>query len=284
MKKMLLWGMVFFLLVACDDTNSAVEISPPMGFSHEAGLDTSDVEKVSSSSGVLKSSTSENNSSVSGENKSEYDPELGTLKDFRDGQIYKTVVIGEGESAQIWMAENMNFKTENSSCYDDSDAMCEKYGMLYTWSDAQVACPKGWLLPSAEEWKELQIFVDGNDNYNSGLSLMSKTDWDIPGTDDYGFNALPGGRYWRNSNVEPFKYVDKGVLAEFWTSSTLRDGGAYIGGEKVDYDWPRVMIMHSSEKGEFFMSGSWMNIMDKKTSATFRTEDVFKNSVRCIKE
>ena len=291
MKRLLLLGTAVFMLVACDDTTSAVEIPPPPGFFRKVESDTSSVEKYSSSSEVVESSSSINNSSSSvnssssiGENKSEYDPDQGTLKDFRDGQIYKTVVIGEGENAQTWMAENLNFRTANSSCYDDNDAMCEKYGMLYTWSDAQVACPKGWLLPSADEWRKLQFFVDENDNYSSVTSLLSKTDWDIPGTDDCGFNVLPGGRYWRNTNVEPFKYVDKGVLAEFWTSSILKDGGAYIDGESVDYDWPEVMVIHSSDKGEYFASGSWMNILDKMTSATIVTEDVFKNSVRCIKE
>jgi uncharacterized protein (TIGR02145 family) len=34
------------------------------------------------------------------------------------------------------MAENLNFKTENSYCVNDNDTLCLKYGRLYAWSAA----------------------------------------------------------------------------------------------------------------------------------------------------
>jgi uncharacterized protein (TIGR02145 family) len=62
-------------------------------------------------------------------------------------------------------------------------------------------CPDGWHLPSNTEWTALAIFAGGTDtNGDKGLAgtkLKATSDWSgaglIPGTDDYGFSALPGG-------------------------------------------------------------------------------------------
>ncbi len=69
-------------------------------------------------------------------------PEIsyGELTDARDGQVYRTVEIGD----QIWMAENLNYaymvKTQeldsSSFCYGNKVENCEKYGRLYLWSAA----------------------------------------------------------------------------------------------------------------------------------------------------
>jgi uncharacterized protein (TIGR02145 family) len=109
----------------------------------------------------------------------------GTFTDARDGKTYRTVKIGE----QVWMAENLNYETDSSWCYDNKNFNCKKYGRLYTWDAAMKACPVGWHLPTRQEWNELVSFAGGD---NAGTKLKSKSpNWD--GTDDYGFSALPGG-------------------------------------------------------------------------------------------
>ena len=145
-----------------------------------------------------------------------------TFTDDRDGKTYATTTIGK----QVWMAQNLDYKTENSFCYDDNSANCAKYGRLYTWGAAMDSaatgcgygeecavsgrvrgiCPTGWHLPTSEEWDALEKAI-GED---AGAKLKSK-EWD--GTDAFGFDALPAG-YWYNGD-----FLDMGSYAHFWTAT-----------------------------------------------------------------
>jgi Fibrobacter succinogenes major domain (Fib_succ_major). len=139
---------------------------------------------------------------------------VGTFTDSRDGKEYKTAKIGE----QVWMAENLNYDVKCSGCYDKDPANCGKYGRLYDWGTARRACPKGWHLPSNEEWDILYKFVAGVESTESPSEtaakyLKAKSGWNNGnGEDKYGFSALPGG-------VE-FSYV--GDSARWWS-----DYGSY---------------------------------------------------------
>jgi len=199
-----------------------------------------------SSSSSVKSSSSITSSSSSGivlpcKTESEDNCEYGILKDSRDGQEYKTVKIGE----QWWMAQNLNFDTDNSWCYGDAPANCAKYGRLYTWvaavggaedecggehecdlgtGDVQGVCPKGWHLPSKAEWETLIVAVNGSiTEYTSGNStrakLKSQTGWkahsSVTNEDSFGFSALPAG-YRVNDELG---YYYEGILAHIWSST-----------------------------------------------------------------
>ena len=145
----------------------------------------------------------------------------GTLTDKRDGKTYRTVVIGN----KRWMAENMNYKTPDTSwCYDHDTSNCRKYGRLYDYNTALTVCPDGYRLPFSKEWSELgsEVEIDTykkggymvfwHPKYSSfyghvGEKLKAKSGWNDKGhyfadesksgngTDDYGFSALPGGIY-----------------------------------------------------------------------------------------
>ncbi|MDR2582557.1 MAG: hypothetical protein LBC75_03660 [Fibromonadaceae bacterium] len=70
-----------------------------------------------------------------------------------DIKLYNTVKIGSG----LWMAENLNYKTGKSWCYENDDYNCNIYGRLYDWNTAIKACPSGWHLPTRREWSEVSI-------------------------------------------------------------------------------------------------------------------------------
>ena len=156
-----------------------------------------------SSSSSLEKLSSKGNSSSSSKMKGAWlylNPNIsyGEFKDGRDGQIYKTVKIGD----QVWMAENLNYDyntgSVKSTCYQNSADSCFKYGKLYTWEAAKTACPKGWHLPTKDEWRALIIYA--GDSIDAKTKLKSTSGWENTaanaygnGTDDFGFSLLPGG-------------------------------------------------------------------------------------------
>ena len=175
-----------------------------------------------------------------------YDADKNTLKDLRDGQTYKTITIApEGtDYSEVWMAQNLNFVTDNSWCYGDDSTNCAKYGRLYTWAaavgraedecgygntcglgsgDIRGACPKGWHLPSRDEWDALFTAV-GDSSTAGGTKLKSATGWSSSGngTDAFGFSALPAGD--RSLNGD---YYDEGYHAFFWSSAEYDSYNAF---------------------------------------------------------
>lgn len=204
-----------------------------------------------------------------------YDPEQYECRNYelylldkRDGNLYKTVVIGEQE----WMAENVNYdlkaadpdKAKEVVCggigAGSSTGDCETYGRLYVMDAATSLCPDGWHLPSKAEFEELVDFVGGEDV--AGVKLRSKDTWHGPsapgaspliqGVDEFGFNAISTGEV----NVGGTSGGNVGQGAELWTSDEGDDGeGVYFG------------LYYATEKAHF-------NSQDK----------MYYKGVRCLKD
>ena len=217
----------------------------------------------SSSSLLVVSSSSEVVSSSSSPAVS-----YGKLTDARDGQVYKTVQIGE----QVWMAENLNYAynegTAQSYCYNNSADSCAKYGRFYLWSAAMDSagvfstvgkgcgyrstcaagsattevrgvCPEGWHLPSKAEFETLFAAVGGQ--LFAGTALKSLSGWydDGIGTDAYGFSALPAG--YRNYYGDFDSAVD---FANFWSATEDLSNVAYSM-DLYCYDDRAILINYS---------------------------------------
>ncbi len=165
---------------------------------------------------------------------------VGSMTDSRDGKNYKTVTIG----SQTWMAQNLNYETENSYCYNDTASYCAKYGRLYTWAAAvdkteddcgfghicflpsgviQGACPTGWHLPSQTEWNSLFTAIGGYST--AGKALKSSSGWRNGGygTDVFSFSALPAG-YGSSDGSEQFE----GGGAYFWSSTEIGSNSSLV--------------------------------------------------------
>jgi len=168
-----------------------------------------------------------------------------------DGNIYQTIRIGN----QVWMAENLkvthyrdgteitnvtdnaawsNLSTGAYCYYDNNSSNGDTYGALYNWyaaTDSRSIAPKGWHVPTDDEWKELEMAM--------GMSQSEADDWGYRGTNEgskladnadlwnsgalendsefgsSGFTALPGGsRHYSNGN-----YTSMGNYGYFWSAT-----------------------------------------------------------------
>ena len=169
-----------------------------------------DSESVNTTSNSADSTKTDKKSST-------YSAETNTLTDQRDNQAYKTVTIGP----QVWMAQNLNYETEDSYCYNDDPANCEKYGRLYKWESALRACPDGWHLPTKMDFETLFETVGGE--RIAGTKLKSSSGWENNlsgesgnGSDDFGFSALPVG--FKSIKGPCYK---QGQTAHFWSSTEI---------------------------------------------------------------
>jgi uncharacterized protein (TIGR02145 family) len=182
-----------------------------------------------------------------------------------DGNKYKTVIINN----QVWMAENLRTTkyndgseipyiqdsivwknlTSGAYCwYNNNDSNANKYGALYNWYAVETnkLCPVGWHIPSDEEWKILEGFVDSkynvgdsiwdnlrNRGYDAGLQLKSGKGWkrDQNGSDRFGFSALPGGE-----RCSKGRFFQKYISGFWWTSSEYDKSMAWYRNVFYDYE------------------------------------------------
>lgn len=205
----------------------------------------------------------------------------GTFVDERNKKTYRYVAMGD----LIWMAENLNFKIEDSWCYDDKKANCKKFGRLYTYDAAMNACPDGWHLPSLNEWKNLFSVVEGKRIDDLGLGIMKSkvakklkstngwSDWFENGTrsgngdDVYGFAALPAGTRTMHDDFNAL-----GEYAFFWTSTEYHTA----------YDPKYTQLDDTEGLSEHANHISFVNKSDWPNYAQYGLK-ILGHSVRCVK-
>jgi uncharacterized protein (TIGR02145 family) len=137
--------------------------------------------------------------------------ETGNFTDKRDGKVYKWVQIGD----KIWMAQNLNFNLRKGACAYNNDTTKRRiYGLLYEFGVLKEACPKGWHVPTEEEWEDLEIAAGMNKNQSRNQNIWrgSVADKFFPGGST-GFNVLFGGIY-RHGDFD-----DLTLCSHFWTST-----------------------------------------------------------------
>lgn len=161
-----------------------------------------------------------------------------------DANIYKAVAIGN----QVWLSENLKSTrlidgtplvqtpprtdaTRNTPgyrwCYNDESKYKNTYGALYNYMAMRADIyPRGWGIPSTQDWQDLKTFLDPKSEGIAGAKLKGKGNayWqegNLDATDEYHFNAMPGGYYtylqW--SSPEP-NFQKSGTMGYWWTGAS----------------------------------------------------------------
>ncbi len=236
------------------------------------------------------------------------DIETGTVEDI-DGNIYKTVVLGEQE----WMAENLRTtryadgteiitglsniewrNTEEGACavypHDNVDGivseagMAEAYGKLYNWyavDDSRGLCPEGWHVPDDDEWKTLEDYLLNaydltnyqNDVNGLGNALKSCRQADSPMGGECSTDMHPR---WYPHNTH--YGIDKFGFAGLPAGDRSHLGSFYyIGG----YGW-----WWSSSTADHDNTLVWYRDLQHSSGRLNRhnTAKTFGYSVRCVRE
>ena len=155
----------------------------------------------------------------------------GTYTDQRNKdytRYYKTIETLNN----TWFAQNLNYNTDGSYCYDNKEENCYLYGRLYTWEAAQNACPTGWHLMTDAEFESIRNLFESDE----AASLKSTKGWYYGknGTDNIGFAVTPGGYY------DGTSFLEKGKSAYFWVKPSETSNEVRIIQSDVDFVMPDV--------------------------------------------
>lgn len=125
-----------------------------------------------------------------------YNNPTSYMKDIRDQQVYGIVKVGD----RWWMGENLKWEPGQETldnrptwiCYQDNSKNCEMLGKLYYAlgiqsfytgeTESRNICPRGWHLPSLQDWNDL---IDEVGIESAGTSLAYGGSSDL--------NILPAG-------------------------------------------------------------------------------------------
>ncbi len=172
--------------------------------------------------------------------------------DPRDGKTYDIIQIG----TQCWFAQNLDYESDGSWCYNDNVNNCNTYGRFYTWDDALSSIPAGWHLPTNAEWMQLAEFLGGVDTCGAKMKQVGNSHWNEQNSDatnESGFTGLPGGARGNGGN-----YDGLGDNGYFWTNT----------------------LTEINENYAFYRGLSYLNA----TLGEYSSPRNFGISVRCVKD
>ena len=191
--------------------------------------------------------------------KVKYQFECGDNLRSQQNYLYPTVKIGNACWTKVNVRDTIAFNGKKMNrgpkigdiengvmfFYEPSDLLVsnrDKLGMLYNHQAADSVCPKGWALPTDEEWTTMEKYIDTASAYLSVAEAQTFTDklhgknkklvagngawtgsmyWGDNASEVNLFDAYPAGARQINKIV-PGNAQDYGyILATFWTKTAI---------------------------------------------------------------
>jgi uncharacterized protein (TIGR02145 family) len=169
----------------------------------------------------------------------------GTITDI-DGNVYHTVTIG----TQIWLVENLKTTKYNDGTeipfivdtaaawyelnepgycwFNDEESNKNTTGALYNFHalNSGKLCPKGWHVPTDEEWTILAEYLGGENVAGGKMKAVGTEFWLDPNTgatNSSGLTVIPAG--FRGKSGFIAHSVNSNAL--FWSSTAFNDIDAW---------------------------------------------------------
>jgi uncharacterized protein (TIGR02145 family) len=189
-------------------------------------------------------------------------PIYGTMKDSRDGQTYRTLKAGE----QTWMVDNLNYETENSWCFANANTQeeCAVYGRYYTWKNVKDACPKGWHVPDAYEFKKLR--------YVPKIQIKDMDYWQSTEYDQSVYKGFElRGTGIRNTNGT-YEYANR--VGGFWYADSVSATTAFV----------EFYGVTSAQTFTTSLDSDHYNPKDSESPFTYIIDQNMGVNIRCVKD
>ncbi len=180
-----------------------------------------------------------------------------------DGFTYRTIRIGNLE----WTVDNLRTTHYNDGrslthqpdptywwldnipvycAYGNDKNLVPEYGYLYNGITVQInkIAPKGWRIPTLEDWKSLISFVA--DSVHAGTKLKSEMNWTESGagTDRFGFTVLPAGIRFGDGT---FRWVT--TEGYFWTATKVGGTSSYYAVNFSSFKKECTIYIHGKTDG-----------------------------------
>lgn len=248
------------LRIGDDDLGAVTAMTP---ITHKAKPGTVYVEPLTTKQGVIRSQALIT--------RGERSINLGliTFKDTRDDTTYKASWHG----LLLWMSDNLRFDLKGSITSEHNSTT-----RLYTWEQAQGACPTGWRLPSHDELNALTSSL--GDAHLAG-SALNQSDYHL----NCSFTPGSSASYWSGTSTDDHNAsaLQLQRIAGYTTARGLNEQELYALDQREKQE--RLQTLNDRRKQEERRRARVSIEIDASISVTLNTFVPKKdfNPVKCVR-